>query len=103
MTGAGYILLRLPMEIKTLFKDWLAEAVPHRATRVMRLMREARGGRDYDPTFGQRQVGTGAFAELIAQRFRLACERHHLSRESKPLDTSQFRAPPMAGDQLALL
>ncbi len=101
--GAGYILLRLSMEIKALFKDWLAEAVPHRATRVMRLMREARGGRDYDPTFGQRQVGTGAFAELIAQRFRLACERHHLSRESKPLDTSQFQAPPMAGDQLSLL
>ncbi len=101
--GAGYILLRLPQEIKDLFREWLNESVPNRATRVLRLMRECRGGKDYDATFGERMTGTGPFAELIAKRFRLACQRHELGKASKPLDTTLFKPPPMPGDQLELI
>lgn len=101
--GAGYILLRLPLEIKDLFHEWLTESVPNRATRVLRLIRECRGGKDYDPTFGERMTGSGPFAQLIAERFRLACQRHGLGKASQPLDTTLFQPPPMAGDQLDLL
>ncbi len=101
--GAGYILLRLPLEIKDLFREWLSESVPHRATRVLRLIRECRGGKDYDATFGERMTGTGPFAELIAKRFRLACQRHSLGNAAQPLDATLFKPPPMAGDQLNLL
>ena len=101
--GAGYILLRLPLEIKDLFREWLNESVPNRATRVLRLLRECRGGKDYDATFGERMTGTGPLAELIAKRFRLACRRHSLGKAGRPLDSSLFKPPPMAGDQLNLL
>ena len=101
--GAGYILLRLPLEIKDLFREWLSESVPNRATRVLRLLRECRGGKDYDASFGERMTGTGPFAELIAKRFRLACQRHSLGNAARPLDATLFKPPPMAGDQLNLL
>ncbi len=101
--GAGYILLRLPLEIKDLFREWLSESVPNRATRVLRLLRECRGGKDYDAAFGERMTGTGPFAELIAERFRLACQRHGLGNAARPLDATLFKPPPMAGDQLNLL
>ncbi|MCH8110371.1 MAG: PA0069 family radical SAM protein [Proteobacteria bacterium] len=101
--GAGYILLRLPLEIKDLFREWLSESVPNRATRVLRLLRECRGGKDYDATFGERMTGTGPFAELIAKRFRLACQRHGLGKAARPLDATLFKPPPMAGDQMTLL
>jgi len=101
-TEAGYVLLRLPLEIKDLFREWLAEAMPERAARVMALVRETRGGRDYDATFGKRQVGEGQYARLIGQRFRLAAGRLGLNSRKLQLDVSQFR-PPRADGQLALL
>ena len=101
--SAGYVLLRLPYEIKDLFTDWLHHNVPDRARHVLNLVRETRGGRLYDSTYGKRMKGTGPYATLIAHRFRLACKRHGLNRESTSLDSTLFRAPPRPGDQLALL
>jgi DNA repair photolyase len=102
-SSAGYILLRLPLEVADLFKDWLAEYAPNKFAKVMNLMRGTRGGKAYDAEFGQRQTGTGPFAELIGKRFRLACMRLGLNQRDHRLDTSQFRPPPAAGDQMSLL
>jgi len=101
-TSAGYILLRLPHEVAPLFKDWLATHFPLKADHVMSLVRQMRGGRDYESAFGVRQTGTGNFAALIAKRFELACERLGLAHgERQALDTTRFRAP-RAGPQLDL-
>jgi DNA repair photolyase len=102
-TGAGYIVLRLPLEIKDLFQEWLAAKVPGRAARVMKLVREMRGGLDYDPEWGLRMKGTGPYAQLIAKRFRVTCARLGYNQQSRELDCSQFRIPPKAGDQLSFL
>jgi DNA repair photolyase len=93
-TTAGYILVRLPHEIKELFAGWLEVHYPDRAAHVMALIRGTRDGELYDPTFGRRMTGTGPYAELLAQRFRLAVKRHGLGGERAELDTTQFRVPP---------
>ncbi len=100
--GAGYVALRLPLEIKDLFREWLADKLPDRAQRVMSLVRQMRGGRDYDAKWGQRMKGEGPIAELIAQRFKIARRRFGLDTPPPPLDTSQFHVPPRVGDQLDL-
>jgi DNA repair photolyase len=98
---AGYVLVRLPYEIKDLFREWLAEHYPDRAAHVMTLIRDMRGGRDYDSTFGTRMRGTGPYAQLLGKRFQLACRRLELNREPRiALDTGQFRPP---GPQVAQL
>ena len=100
---AGYVLLRLPYEIKDLFREWLAEHYPDRAAHVMALIRDMRGGRDYDSSFGTRMRGTGPYAQLLGNRFRLACRRLKLNSEPrKPLNTALFRPPGPAGAQLNL-
>jgi DNA repair photolyase len=101
-TSAGYTLLRLPLEIKDLFREWLAEHEPGRAKHVMSLIRSMRGGKDYDANWHLRQKGTGPYASLIAQRFAIARRRLGLNRDRSSLDTSKFRRPAQAGDQLAL-
>ncbi|WP_338016715.1 PA0069 family radical SAM protein [Oleomonas cavernae] len=101
-TIAGYVMLRLPLEIKDLFQEWLAAAVPERAGRVMALIRDMRGGKAYDSTFGLRQRGTGPYADLIAQRFRLATARLGLDISRRPLDITKFRRPLERDDQMAL-
>ncbi|HEY2071435.1 MAG TPA: PA0069 family radical SAM protein [Rhizomicrobium sp.] len=101
--SAGYVLLRLPLEIKDLFREWLEANEPGRAKHVMSLIRSMRGGKDYDANWHTRMRGAGPYAELIARRFHLAVKRLGLNRENRPLDLSQFRKPPMAGEQLALL
>lgn len=88
---ASYILLRLPWDIKDLFKQWLREHAPGRADHVMSLIRQSRQGREYDSDFATRRTGTGHFAELLANRFRLGCKRCGLNRNSVVLDTEQFR------------
>jgi DNA repair photolyase len=94
--GAGYTILRLPYELKDLFREWLDLHVPERAAHVMSLIRQMRGGRDNDPNFGSRMRGEGEFAELIRQRFALACRRHGLARgRDIVLDASKF-SPPRA-------
>ncbi|MDX2307616.1 MAG: PA0069 family radical SAM protein [Hyphomicrobium sp.] len=100
---AGYVLLRLPLEIKDLFREWLATELPDRAARVIHQMQAMRGGRDYEAAFGVRQKGRGPYAEAIAQRFRLALRRWGLNQERRPLRTDLFTPPNGAGRQLRLL
>jgi DNA repair photolyase len=91
---AGYVLVRLPLEVKDLFREWLATHMPDRAAHVMSLIQGARGGRDNDPQFGKRMSGTGVWAKLLRDRFRLACRRHGLGAEREiQLNTKLFRAP----------
>ena len=99
---AGYVVLRLPLEIKDLFHEWLDANVPDKAKHVMSLVRQMRGGKDYDPDWGKRMRGTGPYARLIGQRFAMATRRLGLNKTHRPLDLSKFRRPPMKGDQLAL-
>ncbi|HET9350628.1 MAG TPA: PA0069 family radical SAM protein [Burkholderiales bacterium] len=104
---AAYVILRLPYELKTVFKEWLAAHYPQRAQHVMSIVRQMRGGRDNDPCFGTRMSGTGTYAELIEKRFDLACRRFGLNRREAPqLDCTRFRPPVLtsrAGAQLKLL
>jgi DNA repair photolyase len=99
---AGYQILRLPYELKDLFKDWLARNYPLKAARIMSQIRQMRGGRENDPRFGTRMSGEGIFAKLQERRFRLACERHGLNLHGRnQLDTTRFK-PPAAAGQLSL-
>ncbi|HEU4616498.1 MAG TPA: PA0069 family radical SAM protein [Gammaproteobacteria bacterium] len=103
---AGYVLLRLPYEVKDLFREWLDAHFPERASHVMSLVRGMRAGRDNDPCFGSRMRGTGPLAELLRKRFEVACRRLGLSsgpRET-PLPTHLFRppVPKTKGAQLRL-
>ena len=91
-----YVTLRLPLEIKDLFREWLADARPERAARVMSLIRQTRGGKDYDADWSQRMKGTGPVAELISARFKAAVKRYGLDAPRKPLDETQFRVPASA-------
>jgi DNA repair photolyase len=90
------------MEIKDLFREWLADARPDRAARVMSLIRQTRGGKDYDPDWSQRMKGTGPVAELIATRFKAAARRYGLDAPRQVLDLTQFRVPADARSQLEL-
>lgn len=92
---AGYILMRLPWEVKDLFKDWLERHYPLKAKHVMSRVHAMRGGRDNDPNFVSRMRGQGELAQLLAQRFRNACHRLGFNADSRnrTLDTVQFRVP----------
>ena len=103
---AAYVILRLPNELKDIFKEWLAAHYPQRAAHVISIVRQMRGGKDNDPRFGERMRGTGNFAELISKRFAIACKRFGLNghgggRRVPELDCSRF-VPPSAGGQLKL-
>jgi DNA repair photolyase len=92
--SAGYVVVRLPHELKTLFREWLQQHLPLRADHVMSLIQQLRGGRDYDASFGKRTRGEGVFAQLIARRFALAHRRLGFSGgRERVLDCSQFVAP----------
>ncbi|MDO9078427.1 MAG: hypothetical protein Q7U72_13400, partial [Brevundimonas sp.] len=94
--------LRLPLEIKDLFREWLAAARPERAARVMSLIRQTRGGKDYDADWSRRMKGTGPVAELIATRFKAAIIRYGLDRPRVPLDETQFQVPADMKKQMDL-
>jgi DNA repair photolyase len=100
--GAGYVALRLPLEIKDLFREWLQTDHPDRASRVMSLVRQMRGGRDYDSQWGSRMTGQGPLADLMGKRFAAAKKRYGLHARWEPLDLGQFRVPGKAGDQIDL-
>ncbi len=100
---ASWIMLRLPREVSVLWKDWLAQHEPARAEKVMSRLREMHGGREYDPRWGHRMRGEGEYAEVIAQRFKLAVKRLGLRVDAHPLRADLFAKPPQAGDQLSLL
>src|SRR4029077_18087106 len=92
---ASYVLLRLPHEVKILFREWLQEHYPERAKHVMSLINQARGGKDYDAQFGIRMRGTGAYAELLRARFEVAVRRLGFAEASgrHELRTDLFRGP----------
>ena len=100
--AASWIMLRLPLEVAPLFREWLEERFPDRAARVMGRVRELHGGRDYDPEFGKRMTGEGAFADLMAHRFSIAVKRLGLAKELRPLRTDLFCPPARSGGQLSL-
>lgn len=99
---AAYLLLRLPLEIKDLFREWLSETYPNKAEKVISLIRQARGGVDYVAGFGTRMVGSGPIAALLAQRFENACKRLGLNERRYSLDASKFCPPPPVRGQLSL-
>jgi DNA repair photolyase len=102
-SGGGWVLLRLPLEIKDLFTEWLEANVPLRARHVLALVRETRAGKHNSSEWGERMRGAGAYADLLAQRFRLAAKRLGFEpRDKQALDTTQFQPPPKPGDQLSL-
>jgi len=101
--GMGHILLRLPLEIKELFREWLEEHFPDRVERVYSLIRQTRDGALYRAEWGERMRGSGPYAALIHRRFELAKKRAGLASKFPPLRTDRFRVPPRAGDQLSLL
>jgi DNA repair photolyase len=100
---AGYVLLRLPHELKGLFKDWLDRHYPLKAGHIMSRVRDMRGGREYDATFGRRMSGEGEYAKLLQRRFEVACQRLGLNERHGvgKLDTSRFRVAGR-GEQAAL-
>ncbi|MBS0332639.1 MAG: PA0069 family radical SAM protein [Proteobacteria bacterium] len=100
--GAGYVTLRLPLEIADLFQEWLNTDQPDRATKVMSLLRQMRGGKTYDSQWGKRMKGEGPLAALNAKRFRAAKARYGLDGKLPPLDLGLFRVPPKAGGQMDL-
>jgi DNA repair photolyase len=101
--SAGYTLLRLPHEIKDLFKEWLEEHAPLKARHVLSLIRDTRGGKLNDPNFGSRFRGEGAYAGLLRTRFKLARDRLGFDNNDWRPNLKLFRPPPRAGDQLKLL
>ena len=100
--AATWAMLRLPLEVAPLWEAWMDEHYPARKSRVMSKLREMHGGKVYDAQFFKRVRGEGAYASLIAQRFTKARKRLGLDAGLPPLDTTLFRPPPQAGDQLSL-
>jgi DNA repair photolyase len=100
---AGYVMLRLPLEVRDVFKDWLQATMPDRAAKVMSLVKSVRDGKENDSTFGRRQTGSGPYAWSIGRRFELSCNRLGLNISRVRLSTEHFRRPPQPGEQLTLL
>jgi len=99
---AGYVLLRLPLEVRDLFREWLMANFPDRHRHVFKLIREMRGGKDYDSKWGERQTGSGPVAWMIGRRFEAACEKLGLNKTRTRLSTDRFAPPRQAPAQLAL-
>jgi DNA repair photolyase len=99
---AGYVLLRLPHELKDLMRDWLIEHYPDKLRHVLSILQDSRGGRDYDARWGLRQTGIGPFAWLIGRRFEAATERLGFNKRRQKLRTDLFTPPVKETGQLAL-
>jgi DNA repair photolyase len=100
--NAGYVLLRLPLELRDLFKEWLTENFPDRVQHVFKLIRDTRGGKDYDSMWGKRMTGSGPVAWMIGRRFEVACERLGFNVTSVQTTTRHFQPPRPASTQLDL-
>ena len=100
--GAGYVTLKMPFEIKDLFREWLREHFPDKEKHVISLVRDLHGGKDYDSTWGKRQTGSGPYAWSIGRRFELACERLGLNQKRTKLTVAHFRPPSANRKQLDL-
>jgi len=101
-TEAAFVLLRLPLEVSELFRDWLLRERADRYRHVMNLIRSMRGGKDYDANWGERMRGRGPYADQIAKRFALAAKRFGLNLRRKKLSTDAFVQPQKGGVQLDL-
>jgi len=101
-TSAGYVMLRLPHEVKDLFAQWLHRHYPLKAEHVLNRVRDIRGGKLNSSEFGKRMIGQGEYANLVKQRFRLARRKFGLGREGADLRCDLFKVPARAGDQMAL-
>jgi DNA repair photolyase len=99
---AGYVLLRLPLEVRDLFQEWVRNNYPDRADKVIKIIRETQGGKDYDSKWFTRQRGTGPYAWLIGRRFQMAAEKLGFNERRLSLDTSRFTPPRPGQDQLQL-
>jgi DNA repair photolyase len=99
---AGFVMLKMPFEIKDLFREWLREHFPDKEKHVISLIRDIHGGKDYDPTWGTRQAGTGPYAWSVGRRFEIACNKLGLNRRSYRLTTAHFKRPAMRGGQMDL-
>ncbi|MET3356293.1 UNVERIFIED_ORG: DNA repair photolyase [Xanthobacter viscosus] len=99
---AGYVMLRLPLEIADLFREWLVTHFPDKARHVLGLIRQMHGGKDYDSTFGKRMRGDGPYAWTVGRRFEIAARRLGLAGRGLKLTTAHFRRPKPAGVQLSL-
>src|SRR6202166_3497164 len=99
---AGYVLLRLPLEVRDLFREWLIANFPDRHRHVFKLIRDMRGGKDYDSTFGKRMTGAGPIAWMIGRRFEIACEKLGFNVSKARITTEHFRPPKPAIEQLDL-
>jgi DNA repair photolyase len=102
VSGAGYVMLRLPLEVRDLFREWLMANYPDRYRHVFKLIREMRGGKDYDSTWGKRMKGSGPYAWMIGRRFEVACEKLRLNVDRAKLATEHFRPPRPGAVQLDL-
>jgi DNA repair photolyase len=102
VSGAGYVLLRLPLEVRDLFREWLRANFPDREKHVFTLIRQMRGGKDYDAKWGERMTGSGPYAWMIRRRFETACARLGLNERHVELTTEHFRPPLGGGQQLNL-
>lgn len=100
---AGYVVLRLPLEVAPIFKDWLLRHYPDRYRHVMSLIRSMRDGKDYDSEWGKRMKGAGPYAWQIGRRFEITAKRLGLNAERRQLRTDQFVAAANATEQLMLL
>jgi DNA repair photolyase len=99
---AGYVLLRLPLELRDLFSDWLKEHYPDRHQHVFKLIRDMRGGKDYDASWGSRMKGKGPYAWMLGRRFEIACEKLGLNTAKRVLTTEHFQPPIRRPEQLSL-
>ena len=99
---AGYVLLRLPLEVRDLFREWVMENFPDRYRHVFKLIRDMRGGKDYDAKWGERMTGSGPIAWMIGRRFETACERLGLNRRKLKLTTEHFAPTKKRPQQLTL-
>jgi DNA repair photolyase len=102
-TEAGYVLLRLPLEVRDIFREWLMDHAPGKLRHVMSLVQSTRGGKDYDSSWGQRQTGTGPYAWMTGRRFQMAADRLEFNRKRLKLKTDLFVKTEKSSDQFCLL
>ena len=100
--NAGYVMLRLPHEVRILFREWLETHYPLKAEHVMNMIKDIRGGKENDPNFKSRMRGSGVYADMIEQRFRMTCQKLGINNKHTRLDTSQFIPPVRKTSQLDL-
>ena len=100
---AGYTMLRLPLEVKDIFREWLMMEMPDRAPKVMALVKSVRGGKENDATFGRRMTGMGPYAWTIGRRFQITVERLGINVNRSKLATDLFQRPPQPGEQMVLI